>query len=870
MGKLKNKMIDLVKERERLIKAHLAGASGKEIVLKYTNLVDNFVKELWESLAPAEVTNEVALVAIGGYGRQEMSFYSDVDLLLLHVEKPSALLQETIVSFIQSFWDYKLKLDHSFRTIEECLQVAKGNFSAFMSMLTPRFLTGNRSLFNLFVQTLNIKIVAPRREEVLREIWKEREERHVQYSSHTYLLEPNIKEGVGGLRDIHNLKWAAIVAFGHEGLHFLWVSGLLSSEEKECLEETMEFLWQVRNHLHYLSGREDDKLSFAYQEKIARFLGFKDTPSIKAVEDFMRTFFSHTFSIKHITRLFFNRLLEENRKKYFSPYRVQPLTQGVYFHNGQIRVVDEEVFLRQPALLVQVYTWAVRLGAILSSDTQHLLHRAVTDLKTPLCNDLNVRDAFLEFLTTQGDLLPFLEDMTYQGLLCNIFPEWQKVCHLPQHNVYHVYTVDLHAFHTVEEVKRLKQGKYKNKYPIFTEVAKAIDKIEILLLAALFHDLGKGIGCPHEETGAQAAEQILKRWQFPTEDKETIVWLVRHHLLLSHIAQRRDLEEEKIIIDTAQEIGDVERLQMLYVLSFADAKATGPRAFTEWKMALITDLFLKLQRLLEKGEFSQADIWDKLHRAREALVIKLREFFPDKEIYRYLDILSPRYLLNTPIEEIVFHLDLIRTLNVKPVVLHWEKSFPTNHYKVTIATWDTPGLFAKIAGSFSLNGFNILNAQAHTWRNKIALDTLWVNTKGENYQIDRKKQKVEKDLCRAIKGEIDLEKLLAVKYRPGIFTRRDLPPVSTEIKIDNESSDFYTIIEIYTADKPILLFKLAQCLFKLGLNIHLAKVSTRLDQVVDVFYVEEKKGGKIDTPERLKEIKKALEKTILETNSRCS
>jgi len=859
-------MIDLIQEREKLIKAHLAGISGKEVVSQYTKLVDIFVKELWNSLTSADINNEVSLVAIGGYGRQEMSFYSDVDLLLLHVEKPSAVVQDTIVSLIQSFWDYKLKLDHSFRTIEECLEVAKTNFSAFMSMLTPRFLTGNRRLFNQFVQAFNTKLIAPRRGKILRQIWDEREERHAQYSDHTYLLEPNIKEGVGGLRDIHNLKWAAIVAFGHEELHFLWISGLLSSEEKTGLEETLEFLWQVRNHLHYLSGRENDKLSFAYQEEIARFLGFKDTQSIKAVENFMRNFFTHTFSIKHITRLFFNRLLEENKKNHFSPYRVQPLAQGVYFHNGQIRVVDEEVFLKEPSLLVQVYTWAVRLGAIFSSDTQHLLHKAVIDLKTPLCNNLKVRDAFLEFLTIQGDLLPFLEDMTYQGLFCTIFPEWQQIRHLPQHNVYHVYTVDLHAFHTVEEVKQLKQEKYKDAYPIFTEVAKTIDKIEVLLLAALFHDLGKGIGCPHEETGAQATEQILKRWQLPPEDEETIVWLVRHHLLLSHIAQRRDLEEEKIIIDTAQEIGDIERLHLLYVLSFADAKATGPRAFTEWKMALITDLFFKLQRLLEKGEFSHADIWDKLHRAREALVIKLREFFPDKEIYRYLDILSPRYLLNTSIEEVVFHLDLIRTLNVKPVVLHWEKSFPANHYKVTIATWDTPGLFAKIAGAFALHGFNILNAQAHTWRNKIALDTFWVNTKGEAYRIDQKRQKVEEDLYRAIEGEIDLEKLLAVKYRPGIFTRKDLPPVSTEIKIDNESSDFYTIIEIYTADKPILLFKLAQCLFKLGLNIHLAKISTRLDQVVDVFYVEEKDGGKVDTPERLERIKKALEKTILGTS----
>jgi len=261
------KMIDLVKEREELIKKHLAGASGIEIVNGYTQVVDKFIKEQWERLIPKTVVDEVAIIAIGGYGRKEMSFYSDADLLILHVEKPSAILKDAIVHFVQSLWDNKLKLDHSFRTIEECLQIAKSDFFAFMAMLTPRFLGGNHALFDQLIQKLN-----------------------------KYL----IKEGSGGLRDIHTLRWATIVAFGQEELP------VFSPKEKEQLAEALDFLWRVRNHLHYLSKRENDELSFVYQEKIAHFLGFKDSPRIKAVENFMRAFFTHTFEVKHITRLFFN------------------------------------------------------------------------------------------------------------------------------------------------------------------------------------------------------------------------------------------------------------------------------------------------------------------------------------------------------------------------------------------------------------------------------------------------------------------------------------------------------------------------------------------------------------------------------------
>ncbi|MDL1956781.1 MAG: [protein-PII] uridylyltransferase [Candidatus Desulfofervidus auxilii] len=852
--------MNLIQERKNLIKDYLNSTSGKEIVYRYTQLIDNFVKEQWIKLAEPKLTDEVALIAVGGYGRKEMSFYSDVDLLILHIDKPSSALHEVVVSFIQSFWDHKIRLDHSFRTIKECLSIAKDNFLAFMAMLTPRFLIGNNELFEELIQTLRKKLIEPQKHQILKNIWERRKKRHLQYSQHTHFLEPNLKKGIGGLRDIHNLQWAAIIAFGNDDLKFLETFDLLSTEERKNLEEALDFLWRVRNCLHYLSKHENDELSFGYQEKIAQFLGFKETENIKAVENFMRMFFTYTFSIKHITNLFLNRLLEKQKISFWKKY----VAPGIYIQNNQLIVNDEKIFLKQPALLVKIYTWAAKFGVMLSFNTQRLLNKTILKLKSSLCNNLEIRDTFLEFLTTPKNLLPFLEDMTYQGLLCAIFPEWEKILHLPQHNLYHVYTTDLHAFHTINEIKNLREGKYKKEFPIFTKAAQSIkdEEIDILFLAAFFHDLGKGIGHPHQEVGAKEVEKILKRWQLPIEKQKEILWLIRYHLLLSHTAQRRDLGEEKIIIDTAQIVGNLNRLKMLYVLSFADAKASGPRAFTEWKMTLITELFLKLQRILKKGDFSHVDIRVKLQKIKENLTLKLKEILPENKVFYYLEILPPRYLLNTPLKEILFHLEFIRKLNGKSAILHWENLSSLNHYKVTIASWDAPGLFAKIAGTFSLHGFNILNAQAYTWGNKIALDTFWLNTKSEIHNTSKKWEQVERDLCRAIKGEIDLERLLENKYRPSLFARKDLPSINTEIKIDNETSDFYTIIEVYTADKPALLFKLAQSLFKLGLNIHVARISTRLDQVVDVFYVEEKTGGKIYDQKKIEEIKKTLTKTI--------
>ena len=850
------KMIDLVKERKELIKKHLAGASGRKIVYAYTQLVDKFIKEQGEGLIPPTAVDEVAIIAIGGYGRKEMSFYSDADLLILHVENPSAILKDAIVHFVQSLWDSKLKLDHSFRTIEECLQIAKKDFFAFMAMLTPRFLGGNRALFEQLIQTLNKYLIIPHRREILKNIWERREKRHQHYNRHTYFLEPHIKEGRGGLRDIHTLRWGAIVAFGHEELP------VHSFKEKKSLEIALDFLWRVRNHLHYLSKRENDELSFVYQEEIAHFLGFKDSPGIKAVENFMRAFFTHTFKVEYITRLFFNYILEE-QKSSSSFYPRKELAPGIDLYDNQIRVNNKEVFLKQPALLIKVYTWAASLGANLSFTTQCLVCEAVEELKKHLSENIEVRDAFLEFLNIPRNLLSFFEDMTYQGLLCAIIPQWHNILHLPQHNVYHIYTVDFHAFHTVEEIKRLRRGEYRDKYPIFTKVAQTCDDWDTLLLAALFHDFGKAIGRPHAETGANETEKILKRWRLPQGMCEDIIWLIRHHLLLSHIAQRRDLEEERVVIDTAQIVGNISRLKMLYVLTFADAKATGPRAFTDWKMALITELFLKLERVLEKGEFSRADIWVKLQAIKKDISLRLHQQYTQKEIKHFFEVLPPRYLLSTPLEDILFHLRLIHQLNGKPAALHWAEASQPQYYKVTIATRDAPGLFAKMAGVLSLNGFNIVNAQAYTWKNKIALDIFWVNTKTEIQRMPQKWKKVEQHLCRALKGAIDLEMLLEAKYYTSdLFRKKGLPKVETEIKLDNETSDFYTIVEVYTADRPALLFKLAQCLFKLELNIHIAKISTRLDQVVDVFYIEEKAGGKVRSPGRLSLIKYSLEKAL--------
>ncbi len=848
-------MLDLNKERQVLIQAHLNGASGKEIVRRYTQLIDDFVQEQWTKIASAQANEEVALIAIGGYGRQEMSFHSDVDLLILHKERPSPAISEILVDFVQSFWDYKLRLDHSFRTVKECLQMAQKHFLTFMSMLTPRFLVGNYQLYEEFKLSLQ-QYTTSSRKQVLETLLRKYQQRHKRYSDHIYLLEPHLKEGVGGLRDAHTILWAGIIQFDIANFDGLYQKGLLLKKEKRDLEKAIDFLWKVRNHLHYLSNRENDELSFGCQEEFARFWNLKDTGNLKAVERFMRLFFTHSFHIKHITHLFLDRILEEDRST-----SIKSLAPGIFLSKGKIKITTKEVFSKDPSLLVKIYTWAAQYQAKFDISVHTHLHQIVHSFNPAFSQDLKARDAFLDFLTTNANLLPLLEDMTYQGLLCALIPEWQYILHLPQHNIYHIYTVDLHSFHVLQEIKRLQAGEYKDKFPTFTTIAQQIRNVEVLLLAALLHDLGKGAGHPHQETGAKKTREILSRWQIPEEPAETIVWLIKNHLLLSHTAQRRDLEEEKVIIDTAEKIGDLNRLEMLYVLSFADAKATGPRAFSDWKMALITELFLKIKQVMETTEFSRHGTWQSLERIKIVLAGKLKDKMSPKALYHFLEILPPRYLLHTPVEEILFHRQLAERLKYMPVVLHWENYLPPTHFKVTVATWDFLGLFAKIAGAFALHDFDILNAQVHTWGNKIALDTFWVKTK-ETYEIEEKQKAVEETLCAAIEGEIDLEKYLQSKCQPRPFERQDLPPVQVKIKIDNKSSYFHTIVEVHAPNKPCLLFKLAHCLSKLKLNIYLAKISTSLDHVVDVFYIQEKEGGKIEEPARIAQVKEAL-RTLL-------
>ncbi len=847
-------MLNLGKEMQRLKEVHLKGAGGRQVTSQITKLIDQTIVELWAELGAEKINEEIALIAIGGYGRREMSFFSDVDLLILHKENVSESCRGIIEDFVQRCWDCKLNLDHSFRTIEECLQVAQEEFSALMSMLTHRFLIGNKDLFEKFQNSLK-GMIGIQSKAILKRLYSEYQKRHRHYNQHIYLLEPHIKEGIGGLRDYHTILWIGLLCYQTDSLEALCKKGILLRKEKEDLEKATDFLWEIRNYLHYLSGREDDELSFGQQEKICQLLKVEPLGHLKPIEVFMRSFFKHSFNIKHITYLIFARVLHKSVSK-----DTKEKMEAVYFENGKIEAKNPKIFFKEPVLILKVYRWALAYGATIGIS----IHSVMQDINQSLGGwfSLNpkAQNAFIEFLNQEGNLLPYLEDMTYQGLLCSLIPEWNYILHLPQHNIYHIYTVDLHSFHTLQEIKQLQKGEYKNKFPVFTAVSQEIGQSEVLFLAALFHDLGKGLGHPHTDTGAKATREILAKWQMEKTKAEDIIWLVKNHLLLSHIAQRRDLDDEKVIIDTAQKIGDITRLKYLYILSFADAKATGPRAFTEWKMSLITELFFKVKQILEGKEFGKKDTWQRLERVKTELIEKIEAKFHEKP---NLESLPQRYLLNTPVSDIINHYGMAKGLYHRPAVFLWEENHTPSHFKLTIATWDFLGLLAKITGVLSLHQFDIFNVQAYTWDNKIALDTFWVKT-NSLYEIEERKRGVENDLCRAIEGDLNLKESLKSRCRPSLLHRKDLPSPQSEIKIDNKSSYFYTIIEVFTPDKPCLLFKLAQCLAQLKVNIHLAKVSTSLDYAVDVFYVQEKDGEKIEDKARIEQIRHSLKKVILE------
>lgn len=833
---------ELRASRETLQELWEDGLSGRLLLDKHSETIDVFLQDSFAELT--EGGGEMTLVALGGYGRSELFPYSDIDLMLLHsrwVKKK--VLEKTVAGILYPLWDAGLEVGHSVRSVSQCLADCKNDFHLQIAMLDGRRIAGSEQLFGKLFASYKKKFVEGHRRDFLTKMTAERDNRKRQYGGHGFQLEPNIKEGRGGFRDIQSMLWAAHGVFGLRGLEAIEDAGVLRREERIALEKSLDILVMIRNRLHYLSGRKNDQLFFEHQEGIAQVLGYEDTNGVLGVEIFMQEVYRHLNTIAVATDLFFEHV-DETIGAARSGKEDCVLDKGLEVVSGRIQLTDPELLSRKPILLFKVFSQAARTGLPIHFRTRQLISLSLGLIDDGFRHSRRVVTEFLVVLVKAKKPLPLLATMLETGVLSAYLPEFAPLESLAQHDVFHINTVDRHLLQTVQELKLLAG----EQSPIISELANP----HVLSLAGLLHDIGKGRGGNHDEVGAEIVGQIGKRLGLSAQELADLQFLVRHHLFLPHIAQRRDLEDEEVIFQCAELIKEPNRLRMLYLLSIADARATGPSAWSDWKGALLQDLYLRIGHALDQSERIAPDRKQASQWMREHVAELLNGDSAD-----LIESLPDDYLLNYNVQDVVEHVALREKLSDRGALL-----VPTDHgdhWSVLVVSRDRTGLLSKICGTLALNNLTVLSASIHTWQDGTVVDVIDVNPVFSNNFSEQNWQALTTDLNRVLDNQLGLIHRLAAKR-----TARSSEPApehqrnSTTVKIDNKSSRLFTIIEVFAEDQPSLLFDITRTMADFEINIAKAMISTRQGQLIDVFYVLDDKGAKVTDSRNLEEIKQAL------------
>jgi len=809
------------------------------------------------------VKNPYAFIALGGYGREEQCVHSDVDLLFLFKQRVPDEAENLIREIVYPLWDIGLDVGYATRSIEESLSLAKKDFEVLTSLLDARFICGVSLLYSDLVEQLRKKIIKRQRRKILGRLVESNNERHIRFGDSTYRLEPNLKEGKGGLRDYHTMLWLSQIEFELKQPRDLEYYGLLSHEEFKALTEALSFIWNVRNRLHLITGRKCDQLHFENQILIAENLNFKKSNGQQPVERFLGVLHSKMDFIKQQHLMLLYELGYATRGKPRKLPEKQSNVNGVEVIRDMLNYTSSEKILGSPDLLLSIFEESMRLKIPLSAEAKRMVkefgYLIDTDFRTSASNV----KTFERILLTPAQTFNVLKEMLSTGFLVRFIPEYKIIVNRIQYDEYHLYPVDKHLLRTVQVIKNFAGGDANSSDPLCFDLYRGLKNKKLLLWAALLHDIGKGdLAVDHSQGGATIARKILSEKGFKLRDIETVSFLIERHLFLIKIATRRDIHDEETAIFCARTIKEIDRLKMLYLLTVADSMATGPKAWNDWMQTLLRDLFLKVLNVLEKGELASREAVKVVEKKKYQVLSQASSPESKKDLEELFDIFSPRYLLYAQAKQILEDVRLYNSLGDKDFVWTITKSDDANTRIVKVCAKDRPGLFSKISGIFTLNNIDIIDAQIFTWRNKIAIDIFHVKPPPEQLFEDERWERAGKNLQLALSGDLDLAKALNEKmaaYR-SFKTLGLIKP--HRIVIDNNSSSFFTIVEVFTYDFPGLLFTITDALFKCKLDIWVAKIATKVDQVVDVFYVRDFDGQKVDSPDQVATIKAAIEKRL--------
>ncbi len=808
-----------------------------------TEKVDAKIAGLFGSI-PGSLAKGWSVVAVGGYGRKDMCPYSDVDILLLAGKRGMKKDADSLVNYlIYPLWDLGLNASYSVRTIKETISDMEKDFFLKTSLLNIRFVCGDQTLFRELASSI-AKITSNRKWKTsfIADLVIHDRKRHELFGDDAYILEPDIKDGQGGLRDFHSILWMAGSILEAKGLENLVESGFISAKDSADLQDAADFLLKTRFTLHEVAGRKQDHLGFEYQEKLSGIMGLPFSEIETPVEAFMKRFHQSASTIKTLGRnLTFSimdmfSLIKDRFDK--------PLNTNLAIKSGMVAFSDSMAHPLKPSILMGALLACARSGLELHPSARTII-RNNPDFAVASREFLQTKSILLKILNSdypKAGLIPMLET----GILELFIPEFTRIRSKIQFDAYHVNTVDMHSINTLTELKHLEQ----QKNPAFSK----IDDTDMLMLAALLHDIGKGSGGRHEATGAALAYDIALRLGFKTEYAETVSFLVRNHLLLPHTATRRDISDEKTVFKFARAAGSVGNLCMLYLLSIADSVATGPAAWNDWKSALFNELFVKALYFLEKGELKSSETVRRLDSGWEELLRTIPAEYSGR-----LWALPQHYLLHYDTTDIIRHLMLCEDImKGKPIKI--EVIPETGHVRLTVVTKDKPGLFAELSCIMACMHLEVLSAKVFTWHNGTAVDTFDIIPPWNGYDDWDRFAEIFNKLS---SGQTDT--FTAISQIPALLHIPQKPKFAVEplISIDNQSSDFFSIIEIRAARAKDLLFLISQTISNSSLSIHRAFITTDADISAIIFYVALETGEKIEDRELQSNLIKAIRKALI-------
>jgi [protein-PII] uridylyltransferase len=854
----------------------IADRHGRRCAERLCAMQDEIVRVLYEfaikHLYPAQNPSEaehMAVVATGGYGRGVLAPGSDIDLLFLLPYKQTAWGESVAETILYCLWDMGLKVGHATRSVNECIRAAKADMTIRTAVLEARFLLGDRKLYDELVARFDKEVVPGTTAEFVAAKLAEREERHRRAGQSRYLVEPNVKDGKGGLRDLHTLYWIAKYVYRVREREELIALGVYDPREYRRFRRCGDFLWAVRCHMHFLTGRAEERLSFDIQREIAVRLGYTEHPGLRDVERFMKHYFLIAKDVGDLTAILCAKL--ENRQAKAMPVLSRMMarflprqrhtlseTEDFVVDYNRINVADENVFKRDPVNLIRIFHLAQKYNLAFHPDAMHLATRSLRLIDQGLRENEEANRLFLEILTSKNDAETVLRRMNEAGVLGTFVPAFGRIVAMMQFNMYHHYTVDEHLVRCIGALSDIEAGRAEDA-KFATELMRTIQPRhrDLLYVAMFLHDIAKGRVEDHSIAGARIVRHFCPRLGFTPAETETVAWLIEVHLLMSTVAQSRDLSDRMTIEHFSAVIQSVERLKLLTILTAADIKAVGPGVWNGWKAQLIRTLYYETEPVLTGG-FSEVNRAQRVALAQTEFRAELADWTAE-EVDAYIALHYPAYWLKVDLPHQIAHARFLRSAAQAGQSLATSVAFPAARgvTELTVLAPDHPWLLSTIAGACAVAGANIVDAQIFTTTDGRALDTISVS---REFELDadeaRRAARIIDSIERALRGDLKLPEVVA--KRETAKTRLKAFAVLPEVTINNGWSTRYTMVEVTGLDRPGLLFELTATLSKLNLNIASAHVATFGERVVDVFYVTDLFGAKITSATRQATIKRAL------------